>query len=424
MLHRLSPQRRPRDEEGITLVEMLVSLFVFALFTTALVAVLANGLGITRNNKARDVATSMASRELDVARNTDINDFQLGQLTRPLVGEEPAYTVDGIPYTVVRSAQWVSQGSTAGACDGGAGVRQAYLRVSVKVTWPRSGKKAVTSDTLITPPVGAFNSASGSLAVTVRDRDGLPESGTPVYISGPSVNKSQTTSTDGCAFFAYLPGGSYTVSASRSAFVSPGGAAIPTGTASVSIGNVSSYAFDYDQAGTVSGPLGGPTGYAVPSGLPVRFGSSNAVFPYGVTQAYPTTGTSLVNAGPLYPFASNYTVWAGDCADAKPSAPQTVLVERGKTTTLTKLTLGGVTITAPTAGQALYAHHLAETVNGGCSGLTRTYSLGSTNAAKQLAVALPYGKWIITKTATSPPAGTTANLTLTQGVAAGTLVVS
>ena len=59
----------------------------------------------------------------------------------------------------------------------------------------------------------------------VRDRRGRPQEGVPVALAGPGGSETQTTTTDGCAFFAYQPAGAYTVTLSRASYVSDQGVA-------------------------------------------------------------------------------------------------------------------------------------------------------------------------------------------------------
>ena len=77
-----------------------------------------------------------------------------------------------------------------------------------------------TTSTVITPPVGTYDPFTGHIGVMVRDAAGVPQENTSVSISGPGVSESQTTSVDGCAFFAFEPIGAYTVTLNRAGYVS------------------------------------------------------------------------------------------------------------------------------------------------------------------------------------------------------------
>jgi prepilin-type N-terminal cleavage/methylation domain-containing protein len=411
--------RRLSGDSGLSLVEMMVSMVVFAIVSSAVVATLVNGLNLTRNNRSRDVAANLASREIDSARNTDLSKLQLGLVMRPAVGEEPLYTVDGTSYTVKRTAEWVSKDAKVGACDGGAGTRQAYLRVSVSVSWPRMGSKTVKADTLITPKIGSYNSASGSLSIKVRDRDARPVGNVPVTISGPSGVLSESTSDDGCAFFAFLKEGDYTVTANKPTYVDLTGVAAPSTTLAAKVGQVTAYAYDYDVGTIIKTRLEGPDAtFLVPNGVPVRLGNTNGAFPYGVTVPFPSSaGTAL--AGPVFPFAQGYTLWAGDCADAKPPSPPLVTTDPGATPTAAAAMPGVIVNTS--ADAVVYAFHAADTNPAGCPA-GASYNLGTTTGLT-MNVALPYGTWRLS-TDPSPTGTTGTTVTLVPGAAQTVLVTS
>lgn len=401
-------------DDGTSLVELLVAIFVFGLIAAAVGANVSQGLTLTRTDRQRSVAANLAAQELDVVRNLPATSLPLGLVTS-------TQTVDSTPYTIRRTTGWVTKSATGGSCDGSSGSRQAYLRINVKVSWPSmAGIDPVSTDTLIFPKVGSFSADTGAISVKVRTRDATPESGALVTVTGTGINSSQVTGDDGCAFFAFLPAGTYTAAVSTPNFVDFVGRSTPSTSLGVTVGSTAAAAFDYDQQASLLFSLQGVDAqHPVPTGLPVRLGNSNGAFPYGVTAAYPGTGNTAT-AGPLFPFASGYTAWTGDCADADPgvanrgSAFQTNPGGSGTAT----LTLSGVNITArsastglPLAGVTVIASHPADTAPQGCS-TARSYQLpGTTDASGVVRASLPYGTW---RLAVSGRA-TSGTVTVTQG---------
>lgn len=410
-------------DAGTTLVELLVAIFVFGLIAAAVGANLAQGLDLTRTNRQRSVAANLAAQELDVVRNTPATSVTLGLVTS-------MQNVDSTAYTLRRTSRWVRQNATAGACDGGSGSRQAYLRVSVDVTWSRmSGIDPVSSDTLIFPKVGSFNRNTGAIAVKVRDRAATPKSDVQVAVVGPGGTFSQTTGDDGCAYFAFLAPGTYTASVSSPGYVDFVGRPVPSVQVGSIVGTTTAASFDYDKkAQLVFAIQGADSSHPPVPGLPVRLGNSNGAFPYGVTGAYPGSGTTAT-AQPLFPFASGYTAWAGDCADADPGVSN-----RGAAFTSDPgavgggpIKLGGLDITARSVstggaaltGVAVLATHPADTVPQGCS-TARTYTLpGTTDATGKLRVSLPFGTWRLAINGRP----VTAEVTLTKGAATASATV-
>lgn len=415
--------RSTGPDDGTSLVELLVAIFVFGLIAAAVGANVSQGLTLTRTNRERSVAANLAAEELDVVRNTPVTSLPLGQVTS-------SQTVDSTAYAIRRTTGWVTKSASVGPCDGGSGSRQAYLRVNVKVTWAQmSGVDPVNTDTLVTPKVGSFSAATGAVSVKVRDRDGAPESGAQVSVSGPGVNSTQTTAEDGCAFFAFLPAGTYTASVSAPNFVDLAGRSAPSTSVGVVVGTTAAASFDYDRQASLVFTLQGPDpAHPEPPGLPVRLGNSNGAFPYGVTAAYPGTGNTAT-AGPLFPFAAGYTAWAGDCADADPGSGArgpAFTTDPGSNGTGT-LTLPGVDVAArsattglPLVGVTVVATHAAEGAPQGCS-TARSYPLpGTTDAQGVVRAALPYGTWALAVSG-QPQSGT---VTLTPGTPVATATVT
>ncbi|MCZ7526125.1 MAG: prepilin-type N-terminal cleavage/methylation domain-containing protein [Acidimicrobiia bacterium] len=261
-----TPSRRCA-EDGLTLIELAVAVTVFAVLVTGLAATMYSGLALTRNNRSRSVAANLASQEMDLVRSSDFTDLPLGLVSS-------TQDVDGIPYTVQRQSSWVPTGATTGACDS-VGSDPAYLRVEVAVTWPNmQGVQPVRSDTLLTPPVGAYDPDSGHIAVKVRNREAAPLAAQPVTVTGPGLSRLLLTTTDGCAFFDHLPADTYTVALGTTGYVDRQGVAGPTQTAGVLAGATTSVGFDYDRSATLELTLTAPDGGTVPADLAVTLGNT------------------------------------------------------------------------------------------------------------------------------------------------------
>jgi prepilin-type N-terminal cleavage/methylation domain-containing protein len=390
---------RRAGQAGFTVVEVMIALAVFAVVIGAVATTLSTALNITRNNRHRSTAAHLASQEMDVVRSTDFTTLPLGLV-------QSNVSVDGIDYTVRRESAWVIQGGTTDPCTPSPGGSvPAYMRITVAVTWPNmSGTLPVQSQTVVSPPVGAFSSTSGHIGVKVFDRDAAPAAGHVVRISGP-VLASQATTSDGCAFFAYIPPGSYTVTLDTTGHVDRQGISTPSQPASVTVGNTTSIQFDYDREAALDLALTGEFGGAIPAGVPVTLGNTN-LLPTG-TKSFPGTGSPR-SIGGLFPYAAGYQTWAGDCAQADPegqrpggagayypgaSRDPALVVSPGQTTSGT-VRMGTTQVTVerqglPLSGVVVVARHAADA---GCSG-GNLLTLGTTNGSGQLQSAIPYGNW-------------------------------
>jgi prepilin-type N-terminal cleavage/methylation domain-containing protein len=388
-------------QEGFTIIEMMVALTIFAVVMTAVASIVGSSLFTTANNRNRSVAANLAAQEMEIVRATQFAQLPVGQVTSTSI-------VDGTLFTVTRDSEWISKDADSGACDGESGEALAFLRVDVSVTWPvMSGVAPVTTNTVITPPIGAYDPNSGHIAVSVLDRDAVPQAGVPVNIAGPQ-NKTQTTTTDGCAFFAYLPVGTYNVSLSLPGYVDGQGASSPTQAASVSVGATVPVQFDYDLASTLDLKLKALGGGQPPDGLRITLANTHLL----------PSGTKIISGAPpgadrlvpnLFPYVDGYQVWAGSCADADPegkkldgspyypgqSRDAAMSVSPGSVTngnvrvqktTVTVLDKNGL----PVVGRQVKIVHSADNL---CSAGESFTFIGVTDGVGQITAAIPFGTW-------------------------------
>jgi len=101
--------RRARSQAGLTLIELLVALTIFAVLSGGIALLIDSGLTLARNNRNRTIAANLASQEMDKVRQSAFTALPVG-----LVSTDVA--VDGVHYTVNRDSEWVNNNSTTGAC--------------------------------------------------------------------------------------------------------------------------------------------------------------------------------------------------------------------------------------------------------------------------------------------------------------------
>jgi type II secretory pathway pseudopilin PulG len=412
------------DETGLTLLELVVAITLLALIMGGVAASVGSGLDLARNNRNRSIAANLASEEMDVVRSSDFTTLAPRTITQ---------TVDGVDYEVRRDLTWVAKSATTGPCDGSGGTPQ-VLRVGVRVTWPKmGGVPAARADTVLTPPVGAYDPNTGHIAVKVLNRDAEPQAAAVATISGPQ-NKTLAVNSDGCAFFAFLPAGTYTVTLNTAGYVDRQSNASPSQTLGVNVGVVSSVQFDYDQAASVNATLT-PSGAGLPpNDLPVSL--ANTYYLPNGQRAFPGTGTARVIPN-LFPALEGYSAWAGSCADADPEGIKVVgSVNFGPywpgAARLPAAAPGAggaanVDIPVPSvsvhvaasvggavAGASVSAVHAADNI---CTG--ETHVLGTTDAGGNLQAALPYGHWTIQVAGRSAQGGTWPELVVDPTAATG-----
>jgi prepilin-type N-terminal cleavage/methylation domain-containing protein len=412
-----------RGDDGFTLVETIVALVVFALISTATTSVLLRSTIASRSSVGRTAAATLATRELEIVRDRfnspsfGPSTVQTGQVIDPdpLPGGtagQPLST-NGMTFTVTRVAEWESSGASAGACDGGASSTLAFLRVTVTVTWATMGSTApVTSSTLLTPTPGTFGAGTGSVAVKVTGPSAQAESGVTVTLASGANTTSQVTAADGCAYFAWLSPGQYTLTAGAVGYVDATNNASPSQTVSVTANTVQTVALSYAPAATLQvSPAIPATGFTPPTVMPVTL--YNSAFPTS-TQTLALTASTSPQSASLWPWPSGVSVWSGTCADADPSTYSggsralPVALTSGGTTSTSSITKAlTVTVTSHSSGAlsgaTVVAIHAADT---GCPGPVTNPAGGasvgqaltlptSTSTAGTTATGLPYGKWTL-----------------------------
>jgi prepilin-type N-terminal cleavage/methylation domain-containing protein len=402
--------RSARDDDGVTLIEIMVAITILAVLTASVGLALLSIQSSAFKSKERAAAANLATREMELVRNlfhsADTAPAALmttGDVTNadPLPGQSGPAVVDGVSYTVKREVAWLVTGNGASACDGGSIVSYPSVSVHVVVTWPNMGDvKPVTTDSLLTPPKSVLNASTSYYAIKVLDRDGLPSEGRTVQVTGPSGTFTDTTGPDGCATFLLATAGTYTATMTEgsSGYVSYTG--VSTATATLTAGSLTVRSFSYDQGESFTATLVPPAGFALPTAKPALVFANSGIQPAG-TATYASNSTGTTTVSNLWPFATGYSIWAGSCAGSDPALlggrPAPVTPARGSTTAV-NVPLQGVAIT--TTNQGLPANvPVTATYNGTgtCPAGDGTIALG-TSSNGVLNVALPYGTWTISAT--------------------------
>jgi type II secretory pathway pseudopilin PulG len=410
--------RRVR-QDGYSVVELLVAVTVFALVFAAVSIGIGRALEVNRGNRNRSAAAYLAARQLEEVRAKTFSSVALGRTTC-------VYTTTSCnlpaPYTVVQDVAWASPGTTSTTCDVPAtsGSTLAYKRVTVTVSWPDMGGVApVSSQTVLTPPGGSYDPNDGHILVQVFDRDALPLGGQTVSITGPE-SASQVTTSDGCAFFAYLDPGTYTATLPSSTYVDRQGNRPATQSVGVTASQITKAQFDYDEAATLSVALIAPSGAVIPTGtygVAMTVANSNLTVGTKSFQQSATGSGTTRTITPLFPYTSGYQVWAGDCADADPAAYTggsrgAVLASNPAATISGSANLDAVDVIVKRTGVAvsgatIQASHAAGT---GCTAGETLTTTSTTDSTGKLRLALPYGTWTIRATSGSRTA--TGSVTL------------
>lgn len=409
MLRRIRRLIRPwaTADDGVSLVEVMMSAVVLAIVAAAAAGILIRTLGLSAESRMRSTAANLAEREKEVSLGQGYDALPPGTTNR-------AMSVDGQAFTITRTISLLPGTSNANSCSAPDGARLAYKKISVGVTWPTMGSavRPVQSDTILAVPVGQVNGTLGAVSVPVVDRNATGVAGITVTLSPGGT--TATTDRDGCAVFSNLTPGSYTASVNTSGYVGTSNSqTVSVSGATVAAGRLAKTSnLMYDRAATMNLRWTPPAGgYGLPvagHGVLVErtLLGQTAYSPYCTTTL--TTGC-LNGAGtvtPAFPWAgAGYGLSAGKCAPA--TGGKVSFSPAPGSTTNVDLPVGGVTATIkrtaaiylPTATTITLERAAdAATCTGGDS---LVVAQGVTLVTDQTyKVQVPYGDWTLKVTST------------------------
>lgn len=408
------------DESGMTLVEVLVSMFIFALVSTGIVYTMLSILQVSRDARARQVAANLAAEEIDLARDTQ-NLFALLDATRDVPLNDDVFHIQ-------RATQWVSDPNLDFSCGAGGSGSLRYKRVNVTVTWDnmRPGTQPVRSDTVIDPNVRINDPTRGTILVSVLNANGSGVGGVSVSASPSPGSTPADTDAQGCSYILKATPTNYTVSVSEPGYRDGNQNATASASVGVAAGGSASVGFLYDRAATFTGQIA--AGYTPPPGVALRLPLSMPVTfwnTYGRYPRSPDSGANTRNQGfVLHPYPSGYQAFAGSCERAEPGfwAPETVpggTLRAAPVDAVAAAPGGSATIPVPMGiltvagggggGSYLRAEHVpTDASDPACT--TTTLQFGNVLTASPTTIALPYGTWRLYRSSSATATGTTGTL--------------
>jgi len=336
------------DEEGLTLIEVMVSVLILALVSLAVLVALDAATRSSADLRLHAAAQALAQQDQDRMRGLSVAD--LSNLTNTL----PPFnvTMDGTTFTVTSTASYVSNETGMSSCTSPSTAID-YIKTTSTVTWQNMGSRApVAVSSILAPIIGSISSSAAGLAVSVDSPTGTGLANMTVAISGPSTASSETTDANGCVVFGDLAPGNYHVSvwSPTAAYINQLSGAAVTATSpyvtqqgvasgavqpvAVTLGTPGSITFTFADAFP---PPTGLTPPVTPAALAVVAFDTNMLLPQfrmctsadgstcppvgsPDTSFVTTPWASSIVATPLFPFASTYAVYAGTCPNDDPGA--------------------------------------------------------------------------------------------------------
>lgn len=379
------------------MIEVLVSALIVVIVGGAVLTTLQATARSAGDSRQRSIAQAIAQEDQARLRSMRISSLNRLDQTYPV-------TLDDITFSVNSTGVFVNNTSGTASCTSGESSAD-YVRVTSTVTWPSIGKRPeVMMQSIVSPSNGSLDPGHGTLTFSAINAAGLPLPGVGISGGGPA-NFSGTTDASGCANFADLPAGNYTVTPTAAGLVdkfgkppatlNPSPGVIPSGTNTMQL--------QYDQPGTLE------VGFEHRVGSSTEFKASSqrsiAIFNAGTGLSSPTfvsaPGSSpalAIKSGSLFPFTSKYAVYAGSCKDNNPNPESNPLAPGAEAVTGITVLPGGAMkgmVKLPALNLLVKKSGAATAIKvkitGTCS-FSREYA-GTTGTA--LEVGLPWGSYSI-----------------------------
>ncbi len=304
--------RNPPAQEGFVLIEVLISALILAIVAGAVLSLISATTRSAASQRVHAVAYGLAQEDQSRLRS-----LRLSSLNR-LDTELPPITIDGATYVVRSQGTFVSNSTGDVSCDGSVSPAD-YVRITSTVSSAAMGK-SVVMQSIVSPSNGALDPNRGTLSVKATNAQGQALSG--VSISGGGVsNFSGSTDSTGCANFADLPSGNYSVTTSAGGMINTKGETSTSKEIGVPSAGIQPLSLMYDRAGWIEpefvykSEAGALVPTTVDSMMVFNAESGSSATAYGTPG-----GARIANLKTpgIFPFKSKYTTYGGSCATNNP----------------------------------------------------------------------------------------------------------
>lgn len=163
-----------KTENGFTLVETLVGVFLLAILAMGIYGSYAFGIKVSTQNRLRVQATAVGERRIEAIKAMDYEDIGTsGNVPNGYVPKTETETIDTNTFTTKVKITYIDD-----QYDGVFPTDTApydYKKVEVRISWPSNmDDKDIVLTTLISPPKIETNLGTGVLVINSVDGNGLP----------------------------------------------------------------------------------------------------------------------------------------------------------------------------------------------------------------------------------------------------------
>ena len=407
---------RLQDEAGMTLIEVMTSALVLVVISLGVTKGIDTASNASGSAKLKTTASTLAQQDQERLRTITAANLVKLNTTR-------TQAVRGVPFTIVSRARWISDGSGTESCaeTGASGDDEAsYMQITSTVTWgTMRGMKPVVATSLVAPPNGSFGE-QGSLLVEVLDRNGagvpaVAVTATPLSGTGSAI--TETTGDQGCAFFGFLEPINYRITFNKTGYVDQQGVQAVSQDVGVTAAATNRAGFVYDRASTLNVTVvarrPGDSSDTAAKAEYITVGHSSLATP-GTRQFGTGTAASSVALSPLFPFASTYGVYSGNCTGANPTNNSaTGFFQTAPPGAAASVTVREVGVQFTSSGNTIDKVKLTPTSTGCTNTITATVVSGYMTTTDS---AVPYGQYdiCVRRTSASNKYLTVSNVSLSN----------
>jgi Tfp pilus assembly protein PilV len=306
----------PGPEGGFVLIEILVSALILTIASAGVIAVITTT--IHSQGEQRHGSEAYALAQEDQAR---LASMQLGLLNH--LNQTREVDLNQTVFKVNSSGLFVNDKTSLPSCTVGSSSAD-YVQITSKVTWPgMDNSEKAEIESILSPSNGSLDPNRGTLAIFAANESQTPMPG--ISVAGGSGAFSGVTDAAGCAVFPDLPSGNYqlAVNAEAAHLVNKDGYGVEEKTVGVVGGEAKRVDLRFDRPGTI------PVNFKYRIGSTATYATSTADSVVAANTGMTETAKAIwnpsglreatVNATPLFPFTSPYTLYAGSCAANNPN---------------------------------------------------------------------------------------------------------
>ncbi|PRY17907.1 type IV pilus modification PilV family protein [Kineococcus rhizosphaerae] len=447
----METQQEPRRDEGFSLIEVVVSMLIFAVLSSAVLGLVVKTLQTTSKADGKAAAANLADAK---------KEYLIGAAWDSVVSGTDVVDADGTPwaagqgtaYTVATTVANVPNTSSPCATNGAELTRKL---ITVGVTWTgmaagdqvtnRTFRRIYQSDSANTPGSIAWQLNTPAFAADgTVSYSGLSGVTAKAYDSTGTLAGTGVSDGTGCVVVSDLDAGTYSVVVDKDDYVGQDNVQQQSANVSVNAGKISVPApIRYASVAAAKLNLVPVTGYPAPSSSTGWTALGTTFFadtlsgydrrPACASGADPLTSPcagydgTLATVGRFYP--RSYSAYLGACADVKASTVDFTPRATAADVPTVNVKLGAAKYQLTNVGNPLKTWKVVATHAAAASCSGQSIDLGTTAPGTARQVGLPLGTWTLTATPTTgvvTPTNTTSvtvTVTATAPASATTLAV-